>query len=70
MTLLTVFAGWVALGLTSAIVASDRVGLLSSGQGGVYQFDDKGRQNADYRDKLHNHEREERSSQYAQDCYG
>ena len=68
--LLIVFAGWVSVGLTSAKIASDRVGLLSSSQCGVYQFDDKGREEAGYRDDLFNREKEERSSQYARNCYG
>lgn len=67
--LLIVFAGWVSLGLTSAKIASNRAGLLSSSQCGVYQFDDKGREEAGYRDDLHNREKEERSSRYAQNCY-
>ena len=70
MVLLAVFLGWISVGITSAVIASDGVGLLSSSHCGVFQYDDRGREDAGYIDDLHNRGKEERSAQYAQQCYG
>ena len=64
-----VFVAWATVGVLSANIASDGVGLSSSKHCGLWQFDDDAGDEAAYRDDLNNHRKEERSSEYARNCY-
>ena len=65
-----VFVAWATVGVLSANIASDGVGLSSSKYCGLWQFDDDAGDEAAYRDDLNSHRKEERASEYARNCYG
>ena len=64
------FIGWLAVGLSSVAIASDHVGLLATRRSGIYNYDAAGDADKEYSQDLHNRDKEERVSQYAQRCYG
>ena len=53
----------------SAKIASNRIGLSSSKNCGIWQFDDAAGEESAYRDDLNNHRKEARASEYARNCY-
>ena len=63
------FVGYVVASTFSAKIASDRAGLASSQDCGIWQFDDKAGDEAADRDDLYNYQKEARASQYARTCY-
>ena len=63
------FVAWATVGVLSAGIASDGVGLSSSKSCGLWQFDDEAGDEAAYRSDLSNRRKEERASEYAQNCY-
>ena len=67
--LLGAFVGWVIIGLNSAVIASDRIGLYSSEYRGDWQFDDQAVIEYWYREALYRRKKEEQASQYARNCY-
>ena len=64
-----IFVAWAAIGVISADIASNKVGLSSSQNCGIWHFDKDAGDEAAYRDDLNNFRKEERASQYARNCY-
>ena len=63
------FIAQAIAGVFSAKVASDRAGLSSSQNCGIWQFDENAGGEAADRDDLSNYQKEARASQYARTCY-
>ena len=69
LLLFGVFVTWTVVGVFSANIATDRIGISSSQHCGIWQFDDNAGNEAGYRDDLYNRQKEARASQYARNCY-
>ena len=63
------FVASVIAGILSAKIASDKIGLTSSKQCGIWEFDEKAGRDATNRADLNNYEKEARASYYAKTCY-
>ena len=63
------FVVWTIAGVFSVRIATDRAALASSEFCGIWRFDEKAGEEADYRDDLENSRKEALASQYARNCY-
>ena len=63
------FVGWTVAGIFSAKIACNKAALSSSTSCGIWRFNARAGDGADYRNDLNNHQKEARASQYARNCY-
>ena len=66
------FAAFVAInvaGIFSVKIASEGIGISSSDECGIWEFDKRSEDDIIYREQLYDHLQESKSSQYARNCY-